>query len=196
MRRNWVALDQSGTRCVVFDHTDKVQSALTAYELSCAREADEYTLAHYLDMSKPPHHVRVTLRSVAALRGECCYGFYCKPTEQVKIGRTGNVFKRWSQLECSAGRPLQLVAVWKTKESRVLERSLHAQFAADRRMGEWFTADPVLSVLRESALTYRTNKVTHDRAREMKGVECGGAPPPDGLRCQPCLDRHAKGWQR
>lgn len=164
MRRSWVALDPRGTRCVVLDDKGVVQSALSAYELSRAREADAYTLAHYRDARRPSHAVRVTLRAVAALTGECCYGFYCKPTKQVKIGRTADVFKRWSQLESSAGRPLQLVAAWKTDQSRELERDLHKHFADARRMGEWFTAEPVLTELREATLTYRTTKVTTDRA--------------------------------
>jgi len=153
---------------VVFGYGTEVQATITAYELSSARGADEYTLAHYREIQRPNRHVRTTLRAVATLQGECCYGFYCKPTKQVKVGRTGNVFKRWSQLESLGGRPLQLVAVWKTKQSRELERSLHAQFTADRRMGEWFAAEPVLAVLRESALTYRTTEVTTDRTHGKK----------------------------
>jgi len=35
-------------------------------------------------------------------------------------------------------------------------------------VGGWFAAEPVLAVLRESALTYRTTEVTTDRTHGKK----------------------------
>jgi hypothetical protein len=75
------------------------------------------------------------------------YGFYVKPTDSVKLGRTRDVRARWSKIEQSTGMPAQLFAVWLTADSRGLERVLHSRFQEARGLGEWFKAEGVLPSL-------------------------------------------------
>ena len=100
-----------------------------------------------LPYSSPTHRVRTGRRVRKALAGACCYGFYCKSTELVKLGRTSDVFRRWAKLETDGGRLLQLVAVWQVADCAIHERALHERFCSDRQLGEWFTATPVLLML-------------------------------------------------
>ncbi len=82
--------------------------------------------------------------------GGVCYALYHKPLHQVKIGYTTALLTRWGRLEAQGGGPLQLVAVWRSRDSVSLERDLHKRFADARTpFGEWFDADPVLDYLRE-----------------------------------------------
>ena len=109
----------------------------TATQLAAARKGNR-------------QHAQLTpiLRSV--LRGAGCYVFFASVTGGVKIGISGNILKRWTELEYSAGVPLKLVAVWKAETSDQvarLEKHLHKLFDEHRRLGEWFTASAVLPTL-------------------------------------------------
>lgn len=151
-RRSWIALDARSTRCIVLNCDGKMVHRLTAYELTTARNASAYDLRaeHY---TLGPHKLETARRIRQTLRAECCYAFYCKATDSVKLGRTTNIFKRWAHLENQGGRLLQLVAVWQATNCSKHERELHDQFAAHRRIGEWFDAAPILADLRNMCST-------------------------------------------
>lgn len=145
-RRNWVSLDGRSTRCIVLD--DNGVQRLSAYQLTAVRATTEIDRRRWSNASALPHEQQVAQRIHPLFAGNCCYAFYCKATDLVKLGRTGNLLRRWSKLETEGGRLLQLVSIWKTADSASLERRLHQQFQADRVLGEWFAATAILDHLR------------------------------------------------
>jgi len=146
LARSSVALDSRNTRCIVMEADDTVMWRLNSYMLRCARTVRAYEL-------RGPATSRAEAARCALdiLDEHCCYCLFDRAAGLVKIGFTSNVFRRWAGLEAETGTPLQLVAVWQTDadKCRALERRLHERFAAARQSGEWFTAGPVLSALRE-----------------------------------------------
>lgn len=65
----------------------------------------------------------------------------------IKIGRSKNVVSRISNLQCACEEPLVLLL----STNAVTEKEMHARFAADRVLGEWFKPDGILAVLAEIA---------------------------------------------
>lgn len=152
MRRNWISLGGNNVRCVVLDDGHNLKNKLYAYELCSARTATAYDLKRY-PYSAGPDRLKTARRIRQLLAGDCCYGFYCKLSGGVKLGRTGDLFCRWSKLESEGGRPLQLVAVWQVADTRSHEGLLHERFCDHRRIGEWFDAAPVCSWLAQTLAT-------------------------------------------
>jgi hypothetical protein len=62
--------------------------------------------------------------------------------DRVKIGYSGNAYKRRKQIETAAGVRFERFE-WMMGD-RSDERRLHADFAEHRLVGEWFTADPTV----------------------------------------------------
>lgn len=151
--RAFVHLDKRLTRCVVLTSDHTATHKFSAFEISAARKATAYDLRAMRSRTElRDKSDSIALRTRDALeKGDCCYAFYCKPTHQVKLGRTGDLFGRWSKLETEAGRLLQLLAVWHTDTPGAAERLLHDRFAEHRTYGEWFAADPVIDWLRDIA---------------------------------------------
>lgn len=54
----------------------------------------------------------------------------------VKIGYTGDIFKRLAELKSMGGAHAELIGV--VPGTRQLEKSLHRIFKSDRQRGEWF----------------------------------------------------------
>ena len=149
-RRNWISLDGRSTRCVVLD--DNGVHRLSAYQLTVTRATTAIDRRRWSNTHSPlPYEQQMAQRIHPLFVGSCCYAFYCKSTNLVKLGRTGNLLQRWSKLETEGGRLLQLVSIWKAADSASLERKLHQQFQADRVLGEWFTATAILDYLRMQA---------------------------------------------
>ena len=151
--RAFVALDSGLTRCVIFDSDNAVKYRFRAFGVNLARKVDTRQLRYWkTDPYRGPrtreHHIALEVRD-SLDKGPCCYAMYCHATRQVKIGRTTNLFRRWSTLETQGGRPLQLLAVWHTSTPATAERLLHDRFTEHRTRGEWFTADPVIGWLCE-----------------------------------------------
>lgn len=144
----------------MLDDSHAVRQRLRAYELGGAKVASAYDLRRYKDPWVGPatRLDRAAFRVRETLSGDCCYAFHCRAVGLVKLGRTSDIWRRWAKLETEGGRALQLAAVWQVANCRSFERALHRQFSADRRIGEWFNAEPVLSML-ESVLRTAPGKV-------------------------------------
>lgn len=80
--------------------------------------------------------------------GSMCYVLHNAENDSVKIGRTGELRKRWRDLENASGVELTPLVVWYTRDSALLEINLHDAFSYARRpRGEWFDAAGVLPSL-------------------------------------------------
>lgn len=113
-------------------HEPFVEVAITEVEraLAALREAEyQNWQAEQLQLRTEERAVRQA-RSVYVIRNP--------RSGLVKIGVAGDVQGRLKALERAAGEPLDLVATIGT--GTVLEADLHRQFAAARRIGEWFDA--------------------------------------------------------
>lgn len=66
----------------------------------------------------------------------------------VKIGWTMDVRRRMADLQCGSPIPLKCLKV--TRGGRGLESHLHAEFAPERRHGEWFYLTERLQKLMEA----------------------------------------------
>lgn len=67
----------------------------------------------------------------------------------VKIGYSRTPDIRIQDLRVASSYPLQLAAVWRSKDARALESKLHRKFRAHKMNGEWFKPSPDLIKLVE-----------------------------------------------
>lgn len=66
-----------------------------------------------------------------------------RDTREVKIGITNDPRRRLAILQTAHGERLELVAV--VAGDAVDEQTLHARFAAHRKLGEWFHETPEIT---------------------------------------------------
>ena len=157
--RHHLSFDNHNTRCLVYEDM-QLTRRLSAFELTAVKKLTKRQINYQINVIDTLNTVR-SFKEVKEgaderdfkrlypvrqlLLGECCYAFSSKSTGLIKIGRTIDIFSRWSKLECSGGKPLQLLTVWKTGTSKLLEAEMHARFSDHRRLGEWFDAEPVFN---------------------------------------------------
>lgn len=82
--------------------------------------------------------------------------------QQVKIGISSDVARRFAGLKTQSGVPLTFLG--SCRDGRALEQSLHREFASQRLMGEWFE--------KSSALTKRMGQLIDGTRPDRQG---GGA---------------------
>lgn len=68
------------------------------------------------------------------------YAILRADTNEIKIGFSRNVDRRFRLLQASHGAPLELIG--KVRGTVVDEQYIHTRFASERKMGEWFNATP------------------------------------------------------
>jgi hypothetical protein len=130
---------------VVGGETWNLYVQLTAFEINCYRKLPTVVTCDSYTVGPVPHHVKVGRAVDSMIKAEeYVYALRNHLSRAVKIGRTADLRRRWAKLEMESGNLLQLVSIWRTANSRRLERQLHERWAAERRLGEWFADDLVL----------------------------------------------------
>lgn len=135
------------SRCVILDEKHRVMRRVTAYEATCLRMMPAKSARTDFRGNPINREASIGMELMQLIKGDVCYAFYAKPTHSVKIGRSANLIQRWMSLEATAGMLLQLLVVWKCENSKELESTLFRRYRESRTLGEWFTAEGVLSDL-------------------------------------------------
>lgn len=146
-RRTFVYLHSNISAAVLDGRTEKLLAAYRAFDMTCLRKlANNERAWRDSDMPSPSatNELSRGRRAAEHITGDVCYAFYSQKSNAIKIGRTGQLLKRWASLETASGMPLQLLLIWRTADSRDLEALLFHRYAAHRGIGEWFEADRTL----------------------------------------------------
>ena len=163
-RRTWVYVDPHRRHsCVVwggprpFGGWDPwaVSHGFSAFEATCYRNRSMYADRIDGDRTAAARAFERVLASHDLVPGrvapgDVVYAFYSHESKSVKVGRTTDLHRRWKKLEHESGQMRQLVAMWRSPDSRAFEHELHMRWLEFRVFGEWFTAEPVLADLRQA----------------------------------------------